>query len=76
MQEYIKKALKWRQKTWQKSICAVRPKGVRYLISALGFFDAVSAGNGSAFLLTVTFTICKYSMPLLLEVGLNVILSP
>ena len=31
-----------------KSICAVRPKGVRYLVSALGFFDAFSAGNGIA----------------------------
>ncbi len=41
-------ALEWRLKTRQKSICAERPKGVRHLISALGFFDAFSAGNGSA----------------------------
>ena len=55
IQKYVKKALEWRQKTRQKSICAERPKGVRYLISALGFFDAFSAGNGSAFVLTFVF---------------------
>ena len=59
MQKYVKKALEWRRETWQKSICAERPKGVRYLVSALGFFDAVLAGNGSAFLLTFTFNYLK-----------------
>jgi len=56
MQKYVKKALEWRRETRQKSICAVRAKRVRYLISALGFFDAVPAGNGSAFVLIFTFT--------------------
>ncbi|HBB13782.1 MAG TPA: hypothetical protein DCZ76_05820 [Treponema sp.] len=48
----VKKALEWRRKKWQKSICAVRAKRVRYLVSAFGFFDAFSAGNGSAFVFT------------------------
>ena len=42
-------ALEWRLKRRQKSICAERAKRVRYLVSALGFFDAFSAGNGSAY---------------------------
>ncbi|HBB14282.1 MAG TPA: hypothetical protein DCZ76_08405 [Treponema sp.] len=56
LQKYVKKALEWRQETRQKSICAVRAQRVRYLISALGFFDAVPAGNGSAFVLIFIFT--------------------
>ena len=57
-----KKALEWRRETQQKSICAVRPKGVRHLVSALGFFDAFTAGNGSAFVLrfALGFYRCKW----------------
>ncbi|MBQ5433463.1 MAG: hypothetical protein IIU30_08445, partial [Treponema sp.] len=55
IQKYVKKALEWRRETWQKSICAVRAKRVRYLVSALGFFDAFTARNGSAFVFTFAF---------------------
>ncbi|HBB14850.1 MAG TPA: hypothetical protein DCZ76_11355, partial [Treponema sp.] len=56
-------------KTRQKSICAVRAQRDRYLISALGFFDAFSAGNGSAFLLIlhllifITICTCLLQLP-------------
>ena len=38
---------------------ASRRKRVRYLISALGFFDAFTAGNGSAFVLIFTLAFYK-----------------
>ena len=44
----FEQALQWRQGSWQRSICAVRPKGVRYLFPHTMLIDAVPVGNGSA----------------------------
>ena len=44
----FEQALQWRQGSWQRSICAVRPKGVRYLFPHTMLIDTVPVGNGSA----------------------------
>ena len=63
IQKNVKKALEWRRETWQKSICAERTRQRSFkprsesdtLYPRSAFFDAFSAGNGSAFVLTFTF---------------------
>ena len=44
----FEQALQWRQGSWQRSIYAVRPKGVRYLFPHTMLIDAVPVGNKSA----------------------------